>query len=166
MFPRTLPRLAATLLLLLAWRFAAAEPVVFERDAPLLAEPRPGATVAANVKRGTSGDTTVRKGPWVSVKTPGGAGWTLAFNLRYGAASSGSNVDSSLVQRLTGPGQKLSVASTIGIRGVEKEDLTGAEFDRQQLSTLEKYRTTDAQARSAAGASGLRATELEYLDKR
>lgn len=142
---------------------ALAEPVVVERDSTLHAKPDASAPVTANVKRGTAADATTRQGPWVNVKTPAGAGWILSFNIRYGGASSNTGVDASTISRFTAPRQKLNVTSTIGVRGIEKEDLQKAQFDAQQVALLEKYRASEASAKATATASGLRPAEIEYL---
>ena len=142
---------------------ALAEPVVIERDSTLHAKPDANAPVTANVKRGTTGDATTRQGPWLNVKTSAGAGWILSFNVRYGGGSSTTGVDASTISRLTSPRQKLNVTSTIGVRGIEKEDLQKAQFDAQQVALLEKYRANDASAKAAATAAGLRPSEIEYL---
>ena len=151
--------------LLLASGLAFAEPVVVERDSPLLAEPRNDARVIANVKRGSSADATVRKGAWVTVKTAAGSGWMLAFNLRYGSAPTAESSTaglSGLASRLTGT-QKPGVTPVIGVRGFEVEDLKQARMNAGELKQMERYRTTDAQARSAAASSGLRAGNVDYV---
>jgi hypothetical protein len=146
---------------------AFAEPVVVERDSALLSEPRNDATVVANLKSGVAGDATVKKGAWVNVKTAAGTGWILSFNLRYGAAAAGgSGPDASTISRLAAPRQKLNVTSTIGVRGIESEDLKQAQFSASEMKQFEQYHTTAAQAKSTASASGLRAVSVDYLDKR
>ena len=69
-----------------------------------------------------------------------------------------------LASRLVAPQQKLNVTSTIGIRGIEKEDLEKAKFDEQQVKLLERYRATDAQAKAMAASQGLSASTVKYLD--
>ena len=146
---------------------ALAEPVVVERDSSLHAEPRADAAVTASVKKGTAGDATTRKGPWVNLKTSAGAGWILSFNLRYGAgAAGGAGGDAAALGKIAGSRQKLAVTSTIGIRGIESEDLKQAQFNEQQISLLEKLRSTDAQAKASASANGLHTVTVDYLDKR
>lgn len=140
------------------------EPVTVERDSTLYAKPDPSAPVVAKVKRGTTGDATTRQGAYVNVKTPAGSGWIVSFDLRYGGGAD-AGVDTSAISRLAAPRQKLNVTSTIGVRGIEKEDLQKAQFDAQQIAQLEKYRASDAAAKSAAAGQGLRATEIKYLDK-
>ena len=162
------PALTASLVLaaMLIAAAASAEPVTIARDSTLHAKPDASAAVTAKVKRGTSGDAGAKQGAWVNVKTSGGAGWILSFNLDYGAPSGSGGADvSALKSRLTGQ-QKLNVTSTIGVRGIEKEDLQKAEFNAQQVAQLEKYRASDAAAKSGAASAGLRATEIDYLDKR
>jgi hypothetical protein len=165
MAPRNFLRSVLLALAALAAASAFAEPVVVERESTIHAKPDTNAPVVATLKRGTTGDATTRQGPFVNLKTSAGSGWILSFNVRYGGASSGAVDVSGVGSRVVGPQQKLNVTSTIGIRGIEKEDLQKAQFDAQQLAQLEKYRASDAAAKSAAAGHGLRATEIKYLDK-
>ena len=144
---------------------AFAEPAVVERESTLHSKPDANAPVVATLKRGTAGDATTRQGAYANFKSSAGSGWILSFNLRYGGTSAGG-VDGSAVSRFAAPQQPLKVTSTIGVRGIEKEDLQKAQFDAQQVAQLEKYRASDAAAKSAAAGHGLRATEINYLDKR
>ena len=165
MGPRNFLRSVLLALAALAAATAIAEPVVVDRDSTLHSKPDANAPVVANLKRGTTGDATARQGPFVNLKTSAGTGWILSFNVRYGGGGT-SGVDVSGVgNRVLGPQQKLNVTSTIGIRGIEKEDLQKAQFDAQQMALLEKYRASDAAAKAAAAGHGLRATEINYLDK-
>lgn len=157
-----LPVLLAT-----ASTLACAEPATVERDSPLYSKPDSNAPVVTTLKRGTTGDATTRQGAFVNLKTSSGTGWVPTFNLRYGsAAGSGGSVDTSTVSRFAAPQQPLKVTSTIGVRGIEKEDLQKAQFDPQQIAQLEKYRASDAAAKASATSSGLRPMEINYLDKR
>ena len=157
-----LPSLLVALLTLVSGA-CLAEPAVVEQDSTLHSKPDANAPVVAKLKRGTQGDATTRQGAWVNLKTSAGVGWILSFNLRVGAASGDAGVDASTISRFAAPRQKLNVTSTIGVRGIEKEDLQKAQFDAQQIALLEKYRVTDASAKAGAAASGLRASEIAYL---
>ncbi len=52
----------------------------------------------------------------------------------------------------------------MGVRGLEKDERQHAKFDARQLSLLEKSRATEAQAKAAAAAAGLRARDVEFLE--
>jgi hypothetical protein len=157
---------AAVCLFLLCGAAFAAVPVVIERDTTLMAEPRLDSVATATLREGTSADATVRRGPWLAVRTAHGSGWVLSFNVRYRATGSTvPGAEPSLVNGLnTMTGR--NVTATIGIRGLDREDRKQVGFDAQQMSLLEKSRATDAQARAAAASAGLRAHKVEFLEER
>jgi hypothetical protein len=146
---------------LLACGLSFAQQIVVERDSALHAEPSPAAAVIGTLKRGTPGQATTKKGPWLNVKTSAGSGWVLSFNVRFGPAQSNAG-DTSALGRVVGPRQQLNVTSTIGVRGIDSEALRQARFDEQQIQMLEKNRTTPEQAKASAAASGLKAVQVEY----
>lgn len=157
-------------LLFVAWLAAcgaaAAQQVTLERDSALHAEPRPDAPVVAQLKQGTSGEAIGKQGAWLNVKTATGTGWLFSFNVRFGtgqAAASGEGAGNAL-GRIVGGRQKPTVTATIGIRGLEEEDLKRASFDAQQLSALEKYAASKQDGETAARASGLTPARVEYLN--
>ena len=162
-----LVRFVAAAVLAAPYVVAFAEPATVTADTPLYSKPDASASVVTRLKAGTTGDATTKQGVFFNFKSAAGSGWIPSFNLRFGAesATSGGGV-SSLASRLTGSQQKLNVTSTIGVRGIEKEDLQKAQFDAQQIALLEKYRASDGAAQAAAKSSGLRASEINYLDKR
>ena len=150
-------------LLLLGCGLAAAQQVTVERDSPLHAEPRADAAVVTTLKQGTTGEAIGKEGPWVNLKTRAASGWILSFNVRYGTgqATAPASGGGALASRLGG--QKPAVTATIGIRGIEAEDLKRANFDAQQMNLLERYAASQADGENAARASGLSAVRVEYM---
>ena len=165
MTPKSLVRV-----LLWAWLFAcgsaAAQQVLIGTDAALHEEPRPDARVITQLKAGVPGEVIGKQGVWVNLKTASGTGWVMSFNVRFaseaGAPSGGGTA--SALSRLVSPRQKPATTATIGIRGLEAEDLKAASFDSQQMSLLEKFATSRQDAESAARASGLNAVRVDYLN--
>lgn len=147
---------------------ALAEPVTVERDSVLRAEPRTDAGVAGNLAKGATGDAVARQGAWVQVKSGAVTGWLYSFNVRFGAInpgnSSGGAGTGSVLGRVFGPRQQVNVTATIGIRGLEEEDLKQAHFDEGQMRQLDGYAASREQAAVQAGDSGLSAVRVEYLD--
>ena len=138
---------------------AFAEPVVVERDSALFSEPRADAHVNANVKQGTSGNSYSKRGAWIAVKTSAGSGWMPSFNLRYvGTGAAAATADTSFLDQLM---NRATITPTIGVRGLDKEDLKDAQFNARQMTLLEQNRASEAQARAAASAAGLRAQKLD-----
>ena len=151
---------------LLAGAPAAAQPVTLERDSPLYAEPRLDASQVTQLKFGATGEVIGKQGAWLNLKTPGGSGWLFSFNVRFQSQQSaaGDSGAGSAAGRLFGPRRSVSVTSTIGIRGVEEEDLKQASFNADQMKRLEGYAATRQAAERRARAAGLAPASVEYMD--
>jgi hypothetical protein len=156
-----------SLLVMLA-SVALAQQVTVERDSELRAEARHDAPVVAKVKPGTTGEVTARSGPWLNVTTPEGSGWIFSFNVRFASgkpAESSAAGAGSVLGRLAAPNRPPSVTATIGIRGIEEEDLKKARFDGEQMKLLDRYATTGEQAAEAARRRGLSAEKVPLLEE-
>ncbi len=157
----------ATVLLATIAAAALAEPVTVERDSILRAEPRTDAGVAGNLAKGATGDAVSRQGAWVQVKSGTVTGWLYSFNVRFGAVGAGSSSGGgtgSALGRVFGPRQQVNVTATIGIRGLDEEDLKQAHFDEGQMRQLDGFAASREQAAAQAGKSGLSAVQVDYLD--
>ena len=163
---RTLLPLTALLAALAAVAPAAAQQVTVERDTALHSEPNLGSSQVTQLKQGATGEVIGKQGAWLNLKTPGGSGWLFSFNVRFqrqqaGAGDSGA---SSTAGRLFGSRRSASVTSTIGIRGIEEEDLKQASFNADQMKRLESYAATKEAAERRAHATGLAPASVEYMD--
>lgn len=148
--------------LLLITGTAAAEPVMVEVSSVLRAEPRADAAAAGDVARGATGEALERKDAWVRIRSGAVTGWLYSFNVRFGGNSTAGGAGGAL-GRLFGQRQRVSVTSTIGIRGLDEEDLKQARFDSAQIGQLEGFAATREAAQEHAGKTGLEAGSLEYL---
>jgi len=151
---------------MLAGASATAQQVTLERDSPLYAEPRLDASQVAQLKLGATGEVIGKQGAWLNLKTPGGSGWLFSFNVRFPSqqAGSGDSGAGSAGGRLFGPRRSVSVTSTIGIRGIEEEDLKQASFNADQMKLLDSYVATKQIAERGARATGLAPVSVEYMD--
>lgn len=145
----------------LACGLAAAQQVTISRDSSLHAEPNADAPVVAQIKQGTPAQQIGKQGAWVNVKTGSGTGWVYSFNVAYAATGPASAAGSG-----GGGARRGGVTSTIGIRGLEAEDLKKATFDANQLNSLDSFATTKQDAESAARGSGLKGSKVEGPDKK
>ena len=109
---------------------ALAQQVTIARDAKLHAEPNASAAVVAELKQGANAEVTAKKGAWVQVNSPAGASWTFSFNVNYGSTAPAAAAPTP---------QRRTATSTIGIRGLEEEDLKAAKFDGKQLDALDSF---------------------------
>jgi hypothetical protein len=141
---------------------SAQEQAVLERDAALLTEPRNGAPAVAQLKQGTSAEVIARKGAWVNLRTASGTGWLFSFNVRFQAAGS-APAPGAKPAIGAAPARPTRVTPTIGIRGLDEEDMRQARFDASQMSLLDQYAATRQDAERAARASGLAPARVEYF---
>lgn len=70
-----------------------------------------------------------------------------------------------MLGRVFGPRQRVNVTATLGIRGLEEEDLKQARFDGDQMQQLDGFAATREQAEAHAASSGLSASSVEYLSR-
>lgn len=155
---------ACAALVLAVWAVATrAEPVTLERDSVLRAEPRFDGPAVAELSRGSAGEALARQGAWVQVRSGNVTGWLYSFNVRFGATAGSGDGAGSVLGRVFGPRQRVSVTSTIGIRGLDEEDLRQARFDGGQIQQLDGFAASRDQAESHAGSAGLAAARVDYL---
>lgn len=158
--------LAAIAAALLAAAPAAAQKVTVEQNTPLYSEPRMESSQVAQLQQGSAGEVIGKQGVWLNIKTPAASGWLFSFSVRFeSSGAEGSSGSGSALGRVFGPRRSSpSVTSTIGIRGIEEEDLKGATFDAGQMKLLDGYAASRDAAEKRARSAGLSPTSVEYLD--
>ena len=120
---------------LLACGIASAQQVTISRDSKLFSEPKTGSAVVGELKQGASAEVTGKQGAFVQVQSGATTGWTFSFNVNYGSAGPAA---------ATPTPKSRAGTSTIGIRGLEEEDLKKAQFDAKQLDALDAFSGGDA----------------------
>jgi hypothetical protein len=147
---------------------AAAQQVTLERDSPLYSEPRLESAPVVQLKQGATGDVLGKQGGWLNLKTPAGTGWLFTFNVRFPSqkADSGDTGSGAALGRVFGPRRSSSVTSSIGIRGLDEEDLRQAAFDARQMKQLGEYAATKEAAEQGARGAGLAPVKVDYLGSR
>jgi hypothetical protein len=157
--------LAALAAGLLAAGPAAAQKVTVEQNTPLYSEPRMESSQVAQLKQGAAGEVIGKQGVWLNIKTPAASGWLFSFSVRFESqGAEGSSGGGSVLGRVFAPRRGPSVTSTIGVRGIEEEDLKGATFDAEQMKLLDGYAASRDAAEKRARSAGLSPTSVEYLD--
>jgi len=157
--------LAALAAGLLAAAPAAAQKVTVEQNTPLYSEPRMESSQVAQLQQGSAGEVIRKQGVWLNLKTAAGTGWLFSFSVRFESqGAEGSSGSGSALGRVFAPRRGPSVTSTIGVRGIEEEDLKGATFDAQQMKLLDGYAASKESAEKGARGAGLSRTSVEYLD--
>ena len=149
---------------LLAAASAAAQQVTLERDSPLYSEPRLDSAEVAQLKQGATGEVVGKLGVWLNLKTSAASGWLFSFNVRFRSeGAEDSSGAGAVLGRVYGPRRSVNVTSTIGVRGLEEEDLKQASFDAAQMKQLDGYTATKEAAADGARAKGLAQEQVEYL---
>jgi len=144
----------------------AAQQVVVEKDTELRGDASSTAPVVGKVAKGTNGEVTDKKGAWVNLKTTGATGWLFSFNVRFASSAAGGGGDggAGTMNRLAGPRTNVSVTSTLGTRGLDKETLGNGVFDAEQMQLLDSYATTRDAAQAGATGAGLASASVAYLE--
>ena len=166
---------SAALALLLASSAWAQEAAVTRRATELRDAPSDtGRSLAALPAQAPVTRTNERQGPWVQVRTSGGAtGWLHLFDLGPAsgtttATGSGNSVVGSALRgvgSLFGGGspKPSTTSTTAGIRGLDAQDLAQAQPDLAAVRQMEGLRAPDADVRSYAQRSAWRAVPVEPL---
>jgi hypothetical protein len=149
-------------LALLAALPAGAQQVTVERDSPLYAEARLDSAQVAQLKQGSTGEVVGKQGAWLNVKTPAGTGWLFSFNVRFQAQKVDGG-EGSAPGRVVAPRRNVNVTATIGVRGLDEQDLKQASFSADQMKQYDAYAASRQAAEDAARATGLAPAQVEYL---
>jgi hypothetical protein len=160
------PAPGVMLALILSAMPAGAQQVTVERNSPLYSEPLLESPPVAQLKQGDSGEVIGKQGAWLNLKSPAGTGWLFSFNVRFPArkADGGEPGAGAALGRVFGPRRNVSVTSSIGVRGIEEEELKQATFDGAQMKLLSGFAATKGAAEERARAAGLAAAKIDYLD--
>lgn len=130
---------------------------------------------AASVTRLTANasvaSTGERQGAWMKVKTSGGAtGWLRLFDLATAqpanaadASTSGSGLMRGLGGMFAPSGGKPVATSTLGIRGLDSDDIASASPNPAAVTQGEKLRASSAQAQQFARSAGLQQRQVDDL---
>lgn len=114
-----------------------------------------------------------RQGAWVQVRTDKGAtGWLHMFDITTaGSASSGGGVGTSAFRGLTGFFSKSGsqaprssgATATIGIRGLDSEDIANAQPNPRAVAQVEAMRVNEQQAQAFALQAQLSSRNVDAL---
>ena len=130
-----------------------------------------GASVAPLEANTVVTRSSERKGPWTKVSTPQGAtGWVHMFDLgpQSGAAAASNNTATGGLRGLGGlfggnSGTTTTATSTVGIRGLDAEDIAKAQPNPAAVGRVEGMRVNADQARQFASSASLQARDVPAL---
>jgi hypothetical protein len=111
-----------------------------------------------------------RQGPWVQVRTAAGAtGWVHMFELAPAQGAGSAGGATGVLRGVTGlftrgAGQPTtSATSTIGIRGLEAEDLNNSQPNVPAVTQMEGLRQSESQARDFGRSANLKTAPVDPL---
>lgn len=164
--------LAGAALALVAGATPAQEAAVIKRATQLRDSPADnGASVAPLEANTVVTRSSERKGPWTKVSTPQGAtGWVHMFDLgpQSGAAAASNNTATGGLRGLGGlfggnSGTTTTATSTVGIRGLDAEDIAKAQPNPAAVGRVEGMRVNADQARQFASSASLQARDVPAM---
>jgi len=164
--------LVGAALALVAGAAPAQEAAVVKRATQLRDSPADnGASVAPLEANTVVTRSSERKGPWTKVSTPQGAtGWVHMFDLgpQSGAAAASNNTATGGLRGLGGlfggnSGTTTTATSTVGIRGLDAEDIAKAQPNPAAVGRVEGMRVNADQARQFASSASLQARDVPAM---
>lgn len=152
---------------------AQSETLLTKQSTSLREQPASNAGSVATLAAGTAVTRTPQRvGPWMQVQTANGQqGWVHMFDLTA-ASSAGAPANNGLTGALRGltgflnrgsSGSTTVATSTVGIRGLSKEDIQNAAPNTAGVEKLEHLRADDTQARRFAAEKALTVQSVQPL---
>lgn len=151
------------LMLCVATLSAFAAPGTVLRNDTLYSQPSAASTAAGKVSKGASVDILARQGGWLRVTSGKSTGWIRLLSVRAGAGGLGGAGLGDVVGAATTRSDPSRVVAVAGLRGLNDEDLKQAKFNGEELSRLNAWQATPAQARSFAAQAGLKTASVAAL---
>jgi hypothetical protein len=136
------------------------------RDVELRAQPVAGASVVGTVQKGARFEIVGEQKAWAQIKAGELTGWTLLFYVMKGdppAAASAGRTLSELWNMGTDRAGKGQITSTIGVRGIDEEELKAAKFNAEELRRLEGLLLPKQAGDSFAKDGHLASKKVDYL---
>lgn len=153
--------LAAALLLPLC---AVAEPGHASRDLELRAEPASGSPVTAKVAKGDRFEILREQKAWSQVKSGEVTGWTLSFYVMKGDPPAQVSTRRRLGELFSlGTDRSTHTTATIGVRGLDEEQLKSAQFNEPELKRMESFSQPRAEGDAFARRGQLTPQKVDYL---
>ena len=145
--------------------YAAGETGVALKADGIKSEPFKDADTVGNLNKGDTVQIVTKKGGWLRIKAPGGAGWVRMLSVKRGAGG-GSNAASELggiAAMSTGRAGTGQITSATGVRGLSEEDLKAAKFDAAELSRAQGNAVSASVASQFAAAAKLAGQSVAFL---
>jgi len=154
----------AVLLLLLPLAALAGEAGYATRDVELRAEPAAGAKVLGSVQKGAKFEIVGEKGAWSQLAAGSLSGWTLSFYVMKGEPAAQTSLGTKLGEVWSlGTERRAETTATLGVRGLDEEQMKSAQFNAGELQKLEGYGLPASEAEAFAKRGQLAPQAVNYL---
>jgi hypothetical protein len=159
-----LRRALLTFLFSLSFAASAAEPGYMSREVELRAEPTGGAPVVGRIAKGEKLEILAEQRAWSQVRAGGQSGWALSFYVMKGQPAPERRVGRRLGELFSlGTERRAETTATIGIRGLDEEELKAAQFNEPELKRLETLGVPRAEGEAFAKRGQLAPQKVDYL---
>jgi hypothetical protein len=150
--------------LALAFPALAGEAGYLTREVELKAAPSQSAGAVGKLAKHTKVEVLAEQRSWAQVKAGETTGWMLSFYVMKGEPAPPVSWGRRLSSAWSfGSDRKVNTSATIGVRGLDEEDLMSAQFDELELKRLEGLSLAPSEAERFAGQGGLRPQRVDYL---
>jgi hypothetical protein len=127
------------------------EPGYATRDVELKAEPAGAAKIVGTLPKGAKFDIVGEKGAWSQVSSGSVTGWALSFYVMKGEPAAQVSMGTRLGEVWSlGTERRAETNATIGIRGLDEEQLKSAQFNAEELQRLESLTASKSDAEAFA----------------
>lgn len=106
-----------------------------------------------------------RQGSWTKVATAENTGWVPTLTIRIKSVTERADIKDAAVEmkeKFEGE-EKTEVVATMGIRGIDEENLKQAKFNKKQLALLESYHASEQQVTAFSQSGELVVKKVVYL---
>lgn len=148
---------------LLAMSAFAAETGSVIRADGIKVEPYRDAKTIAKLSVGDKVEIIKKNGGWLQIKSTKGQGWVHMLNIRKGGVRRESGDISGLLGMASGRAGTGKIVATTGVRGLDEVELQSAKFNETELSMVESYSKSRADAQTFAIQGKLVARKFDYL---
>jgi hypothetical protein len=134
------------------------------RDVELRAEAAGGSAVVGKVAKGDKLEILAEQRAWSRVKAGSATGWTLSFYVMKGEPAPERRMGRRLGELFSlGTERRSETTATIGIRGLDEEQLKSAQYNEQELKRMEALSVPRAEGDAFAKRGQLAPLEVDYL---
>lgn len=134
------------------------------REIELRAEPVGGSPVVGKLAKGEKIEVLAEQRAWSQVKAGSQTGWALSFYVMKGEPAPERRMGRRLGELFSlGTERRSETTATIGIRGLDEEQLKAAQYNEQELKRMEALGVPRAEGDAFAKRGQLAPQKVDYL---